>query len=311
LSHRVDTTIANRLNANLNKIFIGVQPNGMGFLVDEKQALQWINKRPSNGEVLKLFSMGANLAQYPHGKPSRWIIDFSDKSLEDVSDYSEPFEHIKNHVKPERERNRELVLREKWWRFKRTNEAMRKALKSSTASYFTVPRVSKWAVFMPAPIEWLAGDKSVVVASEDFYVLGILNSQVHRTWLDAQKSTLEDRTAYTPSTCFETFPFPQTPTQKQIDTIRATAIELHEYRSTQMAKKCWGITKLYNEYFNEPASQLAKLHKTLDDLTLKAYGFSPTDDLLEVLLALNLELAEKEKGGDAIVGPWAPDKPPK
>jgi hypothetical protein len=48
----------------------------------------------------------------------------------------------------------------------------------------------------------------------------------------------------------------------------------------------------------------------LDDLTLKAYGFSPTDDLLAVLLALNLELAEKEKGGDAIVGPWAPDNPP-
>jgi hypothetical protein len=78
-----------------------------------------------------------------------------------------------------------------------------------------------------------------------------------------------------------------------------------------MAKKRWGITKLYNEYFHEPASQLAKLHKTLDDLTLKAYGFSPTDDLLAVLLALNLELAEKEQQGKGpIVGPWAPDNPP-
>jgi hypothetical protein len=45
--------------------------------------------------------------------------------------------------------------------------------------------------------------------------------------------------------------------------------------------------------------------------TLKAYSFSPTDDLLEVLLALNLELAEKEKNGETIVGPWAPDNPPK
>jgi hypothetical protein len=81
--------------------------------------------------------------------------------------------------------------------------------------------------------------------------------------------------------------------------------------STQMEKKGWGITKLYNEYFHEPASQLAKLHAKLDDLTLKAYGFSSTDDLLEVLLALNLELAEKEKQGEGpIVGPWAPDNPP-
>jgi hypothetical protein len=74
-----------------------------------------------------------------------------------------------------------------------------------------------------------------------------------------------------------------------------------------MEKKQWGITKLYNEYFNESASQLFKLHKTLDDLVLKAYSFSKTDDLLEKLLALNLELAEKEKTGESVVGPWAPD----
>jgi hypothetical protein len=108
------------------------------------------------------------------------------------------------------------------------------------------------------------------------------------------------------------FPFPQTPTPtpKQIEAIRKTAIDLHEYRSTQRSKKQWGITKLYNEYYNEPASQLFKLHKTLDDLVLKAYGFSKTDDLLEKLLALNLELAQKEKNGESVVGPWAPDDPP-
>ena len=129
--------------------------------------------------------------------------------------------------------------------------------------------------------------------------------------MHAQKSTLGDITAYTPSTCFETFPFPQTPIAKQIEAIRKTAIDLHEYRSAQMEKKQWGITKLYNEYFNEPASQLAKLHKMLDDIVLKAYGFSKTDDLLEKLLALNLEVAEKEKNGENAIGPWAPDNVPK
>jgi hypothetical protein len=52
--------------------------------------------------------------------------------------------------------------------------------------------------------------------------------------------------------------------------------------------------------------QLYKLHKQLDALVLQAYGFSPDDDLLEKLLALNLELAEKEKSGGAVVGPWDP-----
>ena len=91
-----------------------------------------------------------------------------------------------------------------------------------------------------------------------------------------------------------------------IANIRAIAQELHAYRSTQMERKQWGITKLYNEYFHEPTSQLFKLHAKLDQLVMQAYGFKPADDLLEKLLTLNLELAEKEKRGEAIVGPWAP-----
>ena len=66
------------------------------------------------------------------------------------------------------------------------------------------------------------------------------------------------------------------------------------------------IPKLYNEYFHEPTSQLYKLHAKLDAIVLQAYRFNATDDLLEKLLTLNLELAEKETRGGAIVDPWAP-----
>jgi hypothetical protein len=123
--------------------------------------------------------------------------------------------------------------------------------------------------------------------------------------MNANKSTLKSDIAYTPTTCFETFPFPKPPPDL-VQAIRDKALQLHHYRSEQMEQKQWGITKLYNAYFDEPASQLYKLHKELDALVLQAYGFSPDDDLLEKLLALNLELAEKEKSGEAVVGPWDP-----
>ncbi|KKI98760.1 hypothetical protein PROH_16680 [Prochlorothrix hollandica PCC 9006 = CALU 1027] len=73
-----------------------------------------------------------------------------------------------------------------------------------------------------------------------------------------------------------------------------------------MEKKQWGITKLYNAYFHEPASQLAKLHSKLDSLVLQLYGFQPTDDILAQLLALNQELAAKEQRGEPVIGPWDP-----
>ena len=69
-----------------------------------------------------------------------------------------------------------------------------------------------------------------------------------------------------------------------------------------MQQKQWGITKLHNEYFAEPTSQLFKLHAKLDRLVMQAYGFNDTNDILEKLLTLNLELAAKEQRGEPVVG---------
>jgi SAM-dependent methyltransferase len=307
LTSDADVSSAKRIAANANLSFEGVKPTGKGFIVSQDQVEQWVRSDPENSRVLKLYSTGSNLAKLPNCSPDRWIIDFSDMQLEEVSFFRLPCEHVRTYVKPEREKNREAVMREKWWRFKRTNEAMRNALEKSK-DFLTVPRVSKWTIFVPAPSSWLPGDSTNVIASNDFYILGMLTSKPHRKWTLAQGSTLKGDTRYTPRTCFETFPFPQSPTSDLVQAIRDKALQLHHYRSEQMEQKQWGITKLYNAYFDEPASQLYKLHKELDALVLQAYGFSPDDDLLEKLLALNLELAEKEKNGEAVVGPWDPTK---
>ena len=306
LKSSIDVSQAVRLQANLNKCFQGVIPVGEGFIVTEQQVTDWIKADSKNTEVLKLFSMGANLAQNPHGKPERWIIDFNDMSIEDASDYQLPFEYIKQTVKPQRDNNRRNVTKMNWWKYGEKRPAMRTAI-SSLSFYFTVPRVSKWAIFIPAPLNWLPGDKSVVVASDDFYIFGILSSNVHRQWMHAQKSTLKADIAYTHNTCFETFPFPQTVDIKIVEKIRTKAEELHQYRTQQMETKQWGITTLYNKFFNEPSSQLYKLHQQLDKLVMDAYKFTPEDDILEKLLTLNLELAEKEKQGIKIVGLYSPN----
>ena len=309
LSASIDVTKAFKLSINHNYCFLGVIPIGKGFIVTPEQASNWINQDERNQAVLKPFSDATSLVDSPCGRPNRWIIDFRNLNLEDASDYSIPINYIKQLVKPQRDTNKKSIYKNNWWKHGEPQLTMRELIDKQSC-YFNIPRHSKWFIFIPTFKDRLPGDSTVVVASDDFYILGILTSNVHRTWIKAQCSTLKGDTRYTNTTCFETFPFPQTPIAKQIEAIRKTAIDLHEYRSVQMEKKQWGITKLYNEYFNESASQLVKLHKTLDDLVLKAYGFSKTDDLLEKLLALNLDVAEKEKNGESVVGPWAPDKPP-
>jgi hypothetical protein len=305
LTTTVDVSKAVRLLANKNISFQGVIPVGKGFYIKSEQAEKWIENDLKNKEVLKLSSSAGDLTDNPQGKPSRWIIDFNNMSLEDASEYQLPFEHIKLTVKPEREINRDKKARDFWWIFLRPRPEMRTAIKS-LACCFSIPAHSKWFIVVPTSLDWLPNNSIHVVASDDFYILGILTSNIHRLWIKAQSSTLEDRTRYTPNTCFETFPFPQSPSQELVEKIRQTAGELHEYRSQQMEKKQWGITKLYNQFFNEPSSQLYQLHQKLDKLVMEAYHFQADEDILEKLLTLNLELAEKEKRGETVIGPWSP-----
>jgi len=91
-----------------------------------------------------------------------------------------------------------------------------------------------------------------------------------------------------------------------VEQIRQAMTALNDYRNEVMVARNWGITDLYNAYFNEPASQLAKLHQALDALVLKAYGWKANEDILSNLLDLNLELAEREAAGEKVVGPWWP-----
>jgi SAM-dependent methyltransferase len=301
---------AKRIKKNSGFCYIGVQPTGLGFEITEEEVSRWIQADQRNTEVLRPFSMGSNLAKRPLAIPDRWIIDFGIRPLEAAEKYNLPFEHVLHHVKPDRlsKRNKELHL--KWWLHWRPRPAMRKALINLTHC-FAVPRVSKWAVFVEMKKSWLPGEKNVVIASEDYYIFALLTSSVHRIWMHSQKGTLKGDIAYTPETCFETFPFPQRITPEQAEAIRQQMIELNEYRNSWMVEQQKGITAMYNRYFEEPASKLRKLHDALDALVIKAYGWSAKEDILSNLLDLNLELAEMEEEGRAIVGPWDPNRPPK
>lgn len=303
LTHHISVNFAAKLSANKNFSFEGCALGGKGFIISEQVAKKWIDFNPKNENVLKPMMDGRNLI-HPFEELS-WVIDFGDMSLEEATEYEQPFKLIREKVKPERDVNRSSLNKKYWWRFRRYSPAMRKALEGLSL-YFAVPKISKQVIFTPVDASILPCEANMVIASDDFYILGILNSKVHLLWVKAQSSTLEDRTRYTNTTCFETFPFPQTPSPELIEKIRQTAIELHEYRSQQMEKKQWGITKLYNQFFNEPSSQLYQLHQKLDKLVMEAYHFQADDDILEKLLALNLELAEKEKRGETVIGPWAP-----
>ncbi|TRU81005.1 MAG: class I SAM-dependent DNA methyltransferase [Microcystis novacekii Mn_MB_F_20050700_S1] len=303
LKAQISVDNAEKIKVNNHYSFEACQLAGKGFVITEEEANKWIELDTKNQQVLKPMLDGKNLINLFEQKS--WVIDFNNMALEEAAEYILPFTRVKEKVKPERDNNKRNTRRLNWWRYGETRPGMRKAL-AVLSCYFAIPKIAKYIVFSPVDVSILPCEANMVIASDDFYILGILNSKIHRLWVKAQSSTLKGDTRYTNTTCFETFPFPQKPSQELVEKIRQTAGELHEYRSQQMEKKQWGITKLYNQFFNEPSSQLYQLHQKLDKLVMEAYHFQADEDILEKLLTLNLELAEKEKRGETVIGPWSP-----
>ncbi len=109
-------------------------------------------------------------------------------------------------------------------------------------------------------------------------------------------SSFETRLRYTPSTTFETFPWPQA-TPEQRTAIAAAANALFTHRATIVDHEPIGLTKLYNRVDDGAYTDLAQLHKTLDEAVAAAYGWpkriSQNDsELVAKLGQLNATYAE-------------------
>ena len=68
--------------------------------------------------------------------------------------------------------------------------------------------VAKHRLFAWLPSIQIPENLCVAIARADDTTFGILHSRFHELWSLRMGTSLEDRPRYTPTTCFETFPFP-------------------------------------------------------------------------------------------------------
>ena len=293
LKAQADYTGAKRLAENLGKSFQGCELSGKGFAISAEIAKKWIAADDKNKNILKPMMDGKSLVN--PGIDLEWVIDFNDMTLEQAAGYELPFAHVEKHVKPVRDTNKRKARKVYWWQFGEKRPGMRKALKD-LKSYFCLPKIAKYTCFRAIDISILPCEANMVIASDDFFVLGVLNSKLHLDWVSAQRSTLEDRTRYTNTTCFETFPFPCNAKESDKEKVREIMKELETFRTEEAVSRKCTITVLYNKFFKEPSGNLSKLHRKLDKAVCDCYGwkYSETGSCNENLFLLNREKAETE-----------------
>ena len=115
-----------------------------------------------------------------------------------------------------------------------------------------------------------------------YTALCALQSRIHETWARFFGSSMKDDLRYTPSDCFDTYPFPEGWESHSI--LEDAGKVYYWYRAGLMVDADQGMTKIYNRfhdiYENEPRiAELRELHAAMDRAVLDAYGWTdiPTD----------------------------------
>ena len=324
----VDLTKAKRLLRNDNVAFMGDTKNGP-FDISGEMARKWLclPSNPNgrlNADILKPWVNGRDLTRRSAGK---WIVDFG-TSMEatEAALYEAPYAFIAENVKPARERNRNSKIREFWWRHEAPRPVMWKSLEG-LSRYIATPTVAKHRLFLWLDVRVCPDHQLIVIARDDDTTFGILHSRFHESWSLRLGTSLEDRPRYTPTTTFQTFPFPQglspdIPAAGYANDTRALAIAAAARRLVELRDR-WLNPPEWVEWVDEPVAGypkrpvprdetaakalkkrtltnlynarpqwLADAHDALDAAVATAYGWDTDiseEDALERLLALNLQ----------------------
>lgn len=242
----LDLTRAKRLPENEGTSFQGPVLVGP-FEVDGDVARTWLNLPNVNGqknsEVLHPLTNGKDITSRSRGL---WVVDFNSMSESDASLYESPFEHVMTHVKPMRDANRDESRKRRWWLHGRLGTDWRAATKN-LPRYIATSQVSKHRFFVWQTTKVWPHQTVIAIARADDVTFGILHSRFHELWSLRMGTSLEDRPRYTPTTTFETFPFPAGLTPR--DTAAGAPAGEHAKAIAEAARE---LDRLRSQWLNPP-----------------------------------------------------------
>ena len=312
-----DVRVAKRLQANTRLAWDGVKLHGAGFIVTPAQATQLgLGTVAGLDDHIRPYRNGRDIQQQSRGL---LVIDLFGLSEETVRHrFSAVYQHLVLTVRPERDLNNRASYRNNWWIFGEPRRELRPAVAGLSRVVVTVD-TAKHRVFSFISSSIIVDDKVVVIASDDAFHLGVLQSHHHVAWMLAQGNWLGvgNDPVYAKTQCFDPYPFPD-PTPHQRATIAAIAEELDALRKTRIAAHPHlTLTALYNVLAAiragtplSPADRdihdagqvtiLRELHDRLDTAVAAAYGWPadlPDADTIARIVALNAERVREEQDG--------------
>jgi SAM-dependent methyltransferase len=322
LSPNTDLRAAKKLKINRQPkvCFQGQTPQHTpGFVISPECAYEMVAQDARNAAFIHPYLTGNDLNL--NGQPSRFVIDIDADDLV-AAEQNAPslVAYLRDAVLPDRkeaadkeaDRNKERLkanpkarlnwhdrnFRERWWQLGYRRPDMISTL-NGLDRYIALSRVaveSRQSPYVFVSSEIQPADALQVFAFDDEYSFGILHSTYHRTYFEERCSKMRVDLRYTSKTVFDTFPWPQAPTEETANEVAETAAALVDYQHEKVAEGMT-IDKLYASLRDPGRNALRTLQEDLDRAVASVYGLAEEEDTLSQLLALNLSIADEEAAG--------------
>ena len=283
-----------RLQANAARSFVGSYVLGMGFTFEPgadddvgdgppgtptsyRRMHELLAAHPHYAEVVQPYLGGAEVNGSPTHAYRRHVINFGDRSEAECRErYPGLMAIVEAKVKPERDRTNREGYRKYWWQFGEKRADLRITI-AGLDRVLVNSRVGQHGAFAFLPVGTVYSEQLVVFPFRTHAAFAALQARPHELWARAFGSSLGDCLRYTPSDCFETFPFPEG-WEDRAD-LEAPGREYYEFRAALMVRNGEGLTATYNR-FHDPLGRdpaivaLRRRHDAMDRAVLDAYGWA-------------------------------------
>lgn len=292
LQNESDYSMPKKLAVNSGLAFEGAKMIGDGFILSEDEGLSLLDASEANRDVIWPYLSGKDINSRSDCYASRYAINFWDWPLERegghsgavAEDFPECLDIVRERVRPFRmskpnSSSANKVMKDKWWLYYLWRPAMYAAIKELDR-VLVRSRVSNKHALAFVSTKTILSDATVVFALDGWEHFGILQSNIHEVWLLKFSSTMRNDVRYTPTSCFQTFPWPDR--QNKYEEVALCAKSYYLERSALLKRENCGLTDLYGKFHKrtEQSSEIKHirtLHSELDQTVALAYGWNDLD----------------------------------
>ncbi len=234
--------------------------DGGNLLLTDNEKKQLVLKEPESIHFIRPF-LGSQ--EFINGI-KRWCIWLKDVSPNEYSNQKEILKRLlevkKYRLKSKRLNTRKLA----------DYPMLFGEIRQPNTDYLLIPGVSsenrKYIPIGYLTKDFIASDLTRTIPNGSLYLFGVLTSGIHMTWVKYVCGRMKSDFRYSNNLVYNNFPWPENPSEKQIQTIETAA---EKVLNTRLLFPESSLAELYNPLTMPPA--LVKAHNELDKTVDQAY----------------------------------------